>query len=133
MSDRNQLEPVESMMVDLRGAEAGRVFQRTPVRAEQLLRPAAPASARMLWSRVGMALAACLAVAIGLGGYMFQREVQHIRLTKATQQGGQFAVCLSGPAAGDAGSCEPLDYDADGDIDLADFSEFQLALADASR
>jgi len=39
------------------------------------------------------------------------------------------AVCVNGPAAGDSAKCRDrhFDYDTDGDIDLADFSHYQLA------
>jgi predicted outer membrane repeat protein len=42
---------------------------------------------------------------------------------------GAWGDCVTGPGGGAAGSCVIFDFDADGDVDLMDYREFQLMFA----
>ncbi len=131
-------EQIESLLVELEEAERAGVFR--PSRVPPLLRPAAR-SPRTLVFRLGVAgLAAAAAVAlfavlvqVPSGG---SNDVTPFDpLTVASRPAvsvSQFTGCFAGPsAAPTVGDCSPADQDADGDVDLADFSVMQLSGARA--
>lgn len=130
------LEPIEEAMLELRDAEAAGVFGRTPVDVGAvLLRDGARATARFRmgrWRAVGMPLAACVVLAVGVAGGVFKSQLGH-RGVGAGAGGGMvpgasgvdFATCLHGPGVSVAGACRAHDYDADGDVDLLDFRSYQ--------
>lgn len=146
MSDtRNSFEshgvsPIEKGLRELTSAERAGVFRRTPVEATALLASGDADTGRPMWARwlprVIPAAAAAVALAVGLGSWMFTLELRSIRERQsallsakpaaAAVDPSAFARCFSGPAASVSMACRDNDFDADGDVDMADFGAFQL-------
>ena len=140
--DRSPARPIEHALLELHEAEAAGVFERTAVDAKPLLNTGEFSSrARFAqWSIVGLPVAACLALAIGVGSWMFQGEFARIRAIRdgratvvAMADGVDFTNCLAGPGVDVVNGCATLDYDLDGDVDLVDFRSYQLAFAAATE
>lgn len=140
--DRSPTNPIERALLELHEAEAAGVFGRTAVNAKPLLSSAAFSSRVRLarWSIVGLPVAACLALAIGVGSWMFHAEFARIRAIRdgqgtvvAMADGVDFTNCLAGPGVDVVNGCATLDYDLDGDVDLVDFRTYQLAFAAATE
>jgi len=144
-NDPNHPDRLERAMLELHAAEEAGVFQPTRLDAERLLRPA---EVRVLWpflwSRRGLAVAAGLALAFGVWGSMFAYKIGHLRdmrvmpvVTAGAGAAGcddcNFFGCLAGPAVRIAAACSTHDYDLDGDVDLADFRQYQLAHLGSGR
>ncbi len=143
--DRNQLDPVEEALLELQDADRARLFRRTRVDEARLV--ADPVTARSSGSRRGairlLPVAAALVMAIGVWSWMFSAEFAETRRAQdasptlladaSTPDPGSFHKCFAGPTAGTSSSCQELDYDSDGDVDLADFGAYQLAYADTAR
>ncbi len=143
--ERRQLDPVEELLLDLGTADNGGVFRRTRVDARTLLvqeHAVGSSGVRRVTLRL-LPVAACLAMAFGVWGWMFNSQLNELRerkLAAANQTttirvaAVDFSSCLNGPSHGAlAYDCREHDYDADGDVDLADFSAYQLAFAGFSH
>ncbi len=144
--NREQLDPIEDALLELKAAERAGLFAATRIDAEGLVR-ADPGSASLArrWTvlRWG-SVAAVLALAVGLWSVMFKAQIDPVTppsspvsVHVASVDGvdspdGTFYVCFSGPKndSAVASRCRTHDFDADGDVDLADFRAFQLAYAD---
>jgi len=145
MNDRSQLDPVEEALLELQDVDRARLFHRTQVDEARLL--ASRVTAQAAGSRrVAMRLlpvAAALVMAIGVWSWMFRAELAESRRAQQASpvlaahaqapDPGSFHKCFAGPTTGAASSCQELDYDSDGDVDLADFGAYQLAYADTAR
>lgn len=140
-----QLEPVELALLDLERANLAGVCNRTSIDAEALLSTEPVASAhgpRLRLSRV-LPIAAAIGVAACVWGVMFKVQLDAIRPSAATvpvvaQVEGSsptfaFVTCLAGPSGSTSAECRPHDFNDDGNVDLADFSRYQLAFAAPSR
>ena len=138
-SRQEQLDPIEDALLELKDAEQATVFSRTRLDAESLVRvDAAPGRfARRIVGARWLSAAAVIALAVGIWGLVFRSPststtspngIATIALVDEFDPcDGSILRCLSGPS--DivlASGCRPHDYDADGDVDLADFGSYQL-------
>ncbi|MCH8147676.1 MAG: hypothetical protein IH987_06725 [Planctomycetes bacterium] len=140
--EHEHLEPVESALLELDQAERATVFARTPVSAEELIAPS-HANQPMVLSRHTLvwlsSVAAVVLLAAGVWTVMFRYQLDHLRssagMVDSSASGaagddpcdGNFLNCFSGPESVVlAMRCDLHDYDADGDVDLADFRSYQI-------
>ncbi|MGB0717016.1 MAG: hypothetical protein ACPGXK_14130 [Phycisphaerae bacterium] len=118
-----QLDAVEAALLDLQGAERAGVFVRSKVPADILYR-----GHRSQFLRIWTApLAAAVVLAFAVGTYFFQKEVELVKIARASNAwGGALSACMQ---SGENNSeiCRANDGDGDGDFDLADFGRFQVA------
>ena len=147
----HNLDPIEQIMLEADQAGQAGVFRRTPVDAGSLL--ARGPAVRASWFRrhhhalVGLPVAACLALVTVLGTLHYgggpASDMTPVAVNQAAGPGSFDAVasqptlnrqaevlfsCFTGPGQGPIPSeCSSADYDGDGDVDLVDFGEFQLA------
>jgi hypothetical protein len=143
--DRNQLDPVEEALLELQDMDRARLFRRTQVDEARLVAgrvTAQSSGSRRVTMRL-VPVAAALVMAIGVWSWMFSAELAETRRAQdaspvlvadaTAPDPGSFHRCFAGPTAGTSSSCQELDYDSDGDVDLADFGAYQLAYADTAR
>ncbi len=140
-SDPKQLDGVEDAMLELTAARQAGLFSETSVDADMLLRqPAAPSRLRGLFRL--MPVAAALAMAVGVGSWMFTGKPMVPSIPGGTEIvanspdspcDGRFLHCFSGPSEAVLASCSTHDYDSDGDVDLADFGTFQARCVRPTR
>jgi hypothetical protein len=141
LKENEHLEPIESALLELGDAERASVFSRTPVSAEELIahslthQPMVLKRSTIIWLS---SVAAAVLLAVGVGSVMFKYQLDHLRSSTGIVDGstsgadgdpcdGNFLNCFSGPETGAlAMRCDVHDYDADGDIDLADFRDYQI-------
>ncbi len=141
---------LERLMAEAAQAERAGVFQATEIEAASLLsRPAV----RPSWFRrhqhalVGLPVAACLAFVAVLGTLHFgvPGTITQVAINDSNGESSMTSntapaaghrtedvlmSCFSGPGGGFlSAECAIADLDSDGDVDLADFSAFQLAQA----
>lgn len=140
--ENEHLEPIESALLELGVAERASVFARTPVSAEELIaqahanRPFVLSRHQLIWLS---SVAAVVLLAVGVGTVMFKYQLDQIRSSAGIVDGsasgagghdpcdGNFLNCFSGPESLVlAMRCDLHDYDADGDVDLADFRSYQI-------
>ena len=141
-NDRQQLDPIERALLELREVERCGVEARTPIDEGVLRQPVEVAAGgssvgRVLrWSRV----AAVLGIVAVSWSVMFSFELSSLRTKRENQQAapnqspakvlgncnGTFVSNFTGPTGAMASSPSLHDYDGDGDVDLADFQKFQL-------
>jgi len=157
------LEPIESLLVEWREADQNGVFARTRLDLSAAMADPEPVmfspgvhddSIPRFWAYRRYAVAAAILMAVGLGTLFFAMELRTVRERQAyfaaEERGdGSVAVgqpsdpllagerprvgCLSGPALARADDCDGVDFDGDGDVDLADIGRLQLSLAVAAR
>ena len=138
----DQLDPIERALWTLDDAEHSGLFQRTSVSADELMRTSGDMGLFGLpkWSLRLVPLAASVLLAVGLGGWMFKRELSRVRdargdastiVVAAVSQSNwsAFHKSFTGPKGAQTAVVDDHDLDADGDVDIADFSKYQLALA----
>jgi len=138
--DRKHLDPIESGLVELQAMNEAGVFDSTEVDPRIVLdMPRGSSTHRLRFpARRWLSAAAMIVVAVGLWGVLFHSPTlvsPPIDTTTAAAPDARFGLangsimaCLSGPRDIAQGSrCESHDYDADGDVDLADFQTFQVA------
>ena len=136
------LDPIERALLTLDDAEHAGLFRRTSVSADELLRASGGMGTSGLpkWALRLVPLAASVLLAVGLGGWMFQRELARVRdaqgdastiVVAAVSQSdwSAFHKSFTGPKGTRTAVVGDHDLDADGDVDIADFSKYQLALA----
>lgn len=136
---------IEELWLESEEARRAGVFDRTPIEPAKLvsLSPALPNAASWVTGRRLLAAAAMVALVAGAWTVLFQLEFDSLRrrtdaAAKMTSVASatfakQFTNCLEGPgAAGAEGDCALQDIDADGDVDLRDFS-LRIALASRSQ
>jgi len=143
MIDRkSQPDRLEDLIAEVQRAEDAGVFRRTPVDPAALIREA-PAGSRPRPAHrlfIGLQAAACIALVVGAlslwyGGNSSQDQVGNSSgadvtsvVTAPRADIGVLAQCFTGPADGALPrGCESVDFDADGDVDLADYGAFQRA------
>jgi hypothetical protein len=124
--------PIEQALDELESAGRARLFEPTPVSAADLLARSSGCATRpaLRRSRFGVPLAVAATITLVVWSGLFFREVQSVRSRAAAAP---FSNCLTGPGQSMPLPCHFHDQDADGDVDLADFSRTQLADARVSR
>ena len=138
---RERLDPLEDAFVRLRSAEEAGVFRSTKLAQDALFPMPTPRQSSRQFSRLRLwaPISAAALLAIGVWGFLFQRELSSIRARRsvpaenvrvAHAQG--LAGCLAGPGSQVTSGCVGHDRDADGDVDLADFS-FQQVESESAR
>lgn len=138
----DQLDPIETLLAEGDEAERAGVFRPTRIDAAELTRRPGGGSVPFFvsWRRFGVPLAACFVLAAGVWTFLFNNELSSIHARRMASDNVSVGVspegflrCLDGPAAGAGGDCASYDHDADGDVDLLDYSAFQSSytLADA--
>ena len=145
-TEQHNLDPIEDAIAELHAAERAGVFNRSPIEAHELL-TADPAPN---WARSPRALlrlwpvAAVVGLAAVVWSGMFYAQITELQertmllanasRIHAAEAYAPFNTCFRGPRGQSVGGdCRPHDLDADGDVDLADFRNFQLAYADPDR
>lgn len=141
-NNRQRLDPVEEAMLELDAGERARLFCRTQIDGSRLLMQPARFGSRRLIFRI-LPAAAVVVLAVGVSSWMFSVELAGLRrgndvsggaVAEAPTKGYRsFYDCHNGPTEGLVSGCGGQDYDADGDVDLADFGAYQLAYADSTR
>jgi hypothetical protein len=149
--DFNNLDPVETLLRDCSQAEQAGVFnatridttrlaQRATVDGSSSLRLDAIKAHPALWRFRWLSVAAAVALAIGVGGWLFSHEIHQIRgrlaikpVQAQTCDEALAVGCQSGPARSFVAGCEACDTDHDGDVDLFDRGRLQLAVVAAAR
>lgn len=146
--ENEHLEPIESALLELGEAERASVFVRTPVTAEELIaqgqliaqshsnRPIVLTRRKLAWLS---SVAAVVLLAAGVWTVMFKYQLDDLRSSAGMVEDpasdaagddpcdGNFLNCFSGPESVVlAMRCDVHDYDADGDVDLADFRNYQI-------
>lgn len=137
-----QLDPIERLLKEASAADQAGVFRKTAVHAERTLRESsqAPIPFSVVVGRKWIPVAAAIGIAAVLWPVMYSMEFASVRQKvqlaqrQAAENGGavlasHISGCVAGPESGGGQPCDGYDYDADGDIDLADFSRYQLAYA----
>lgn len=129
-------DPIETMLVDMRRAEKARVFTRTPVDPRSMVAAARPALFARRTRRITgiLAAAAVVALSVGLWSLMPRHQNMPGGILRGASSGvasdpcdGSFVRCFSGPApVALASRCLTHDYDADGDVDLSDYRDYQI-------
>ncbi|MCP4245418.1 MAG: hypothetical protein GY778_00060 [bacterium] len=145
MSDPvRQPNEFESLLAELQECERAGVFRRTPVDVTSAVGAESGTGRSSLAHRlyVGMQLAACVGLVIGLTAVWRVGNDLSTPLANSNSSAptalsvGEvmetLTVCINGPA-GDPLSerCRSVDFDRDQDVDLADFGEIQMAYATA--
>ncbi len=139
--------PIEKLLRESSAAESAGVFHRTPIDAGRLLRESSqvPVPLSVSIGRKWMPVAAAVGMAAVVWSAMFYVKLSEIGeqsrlVTKRILDGTTpdddagsvpISVCVGGPAKHGEPNCKDsrYDFDTDGDIDLADFSRYQLAFA----
>lgn len=145
MTDQSRhSDELERLIAELQEFEQAGVFKRTPVDVAAVVEADGgrrPGLTHRLV--VGLQVAACVGLVVGLVA-VWRVGQPSDRLVGLTESSGTevaaaigalrseriatLAGCFSGPAGGPLGEeCSCVDYDGDGDVDLADYGAFQRA------
>jgi hypothetical protein len=130
-------ESIEQLLAEAAELERAGVFNRTPVKVDSLM---AASNRRGGWFshrvKVALQMAACLALVMG-GAWLWQmagrtgtQQVASNGLHQPVPVVNMISLtrCITGPAdLALSSECATVDFDADGDVDLADFGRIQLA------
>lgn len=139
--NQNPLDPIELALQELKSAEQAHLFDRTIINARDMLQSGNDLSPTMRRIPMGMitSAAASVILAVGVGSYLFSNEIDSLRDQRntATHTGstdihsndcdGNFFECVTGPSQLVMVECNRFDYDLDGDVDMSDFSTYQLS------
>ena len=128
--------------MELDAGERAGLFGRTQIDSRRLLRQPVRLGSRRLVFRALPAAAAAV-IAVGVWTWMFRAELAELRRNNGVSSGAvadvptkhyrNFYDCHNGPTGELVSGCRGQDYDADGNVDLADFAAYQLAYADSTR
>ncbi len=140
-----QLDGVESMLLELDAVEQAGVFQRTAIDAVGLVSEPVPVnqSSRLRILLRLAPVAATVALAVGVWSLQSNDGINStaqpgsgsgsMASASFASCGDGFLGCFTGPTDGVPADCQSHDYDSDGDVDLADFSTYQLAYASTDQ
>jgi hypothetical protein len=128
----------ERLIAEARAASEVGVFGRTQVDIADLAAAPRPSLAVRFYERamVGLPLAACLAIMVGIATWGIQPGTVDRPVILAVNGSDvevepcgieMFAHCVSGPGQPMAPGCSCADLDRDGDVDLADIGSFQVS------
>jgi len=131
-SDSYRPHALEDALTELDLVQRAGVFERTSLPGASS-EPRTPRR-RKVRVAVPLALAAMITLVVWTGFFYWQ--IQSIRsqnadsasgvIRLATGPGAAFADCLTGPGEVVTSPCRLHDYDADGDVDLADYGRRQV-------
>ncbi len=135
--DLEHFDRIEELGLELRKVESAGVFGRTMVDGRQLLRSQAGRGkfVASLHHLRWLSVAACLGLAVGVGSLIHRvipsdpTDVSAVGDNVAvmdTYNPGDFRSCFDGPSSSLTNECSFYDQDSDGDVDLADYTRFQL-------
>ena len=136
---REPLDPIEATLAELGDAERAGVFGRRPLPEREAWKdePATVLFPLRIVRR--LAIAAVIALAVGVSSLMFQKNLsslrEHSRMATTVRVAdlgtiqASIAQCLGGPSGSIDPACGGVDFDGDGDVDLADFRSFQVSYA----
>ena len=144
---QNPLDPIELALQDLKSARQAHLFDRTKINARDILQSGNDLSPAIRRIPMGMITSAAAAVilAVGVGSYLFSTEIDSLRNQRSTAAqtvstnahssdcDGDFFECVTGPSQLVMVECNRFDYDLDGDVDLTDFSTYQLSCDGITR
>ncbi|RJP36022.1 MAG: hypothetical protein C4547_08195 [Phycisphaerales bacterium] len=126
-------DPIERLMIAARDAEKAGVFE--PTRAPIGAKPSGRAAGVIRLGAGLLSAAACLMLAVSVAQYTRRQanpgESPTMNVASAmpvSLDWGAFSGCLAGPGQPVARGCSHADLDADGDVDLADFRQFQSSV-----
>jgi hypothetical protein len=134
-NDRQNPDPIEMMLAELRDVERANVLASTPVDPQALIADVQPAVSLGRMRKVAgwLSAAAVVALSVGLWSLMPQDQGTPNGSLGGSSAGadggpcdGSFVRCFSGPELVVASRCLTHDYDADGDIDLIDYRDYQI-------
>ena len=140
VNSREQLDPIEEALLELKAADQAELFGRTQIDSRLPAAQRASCGSRRPVFRL-LPVAAAVAMAIGVWTWMFSTELTALRKKSGASRAvvsdspvedqGSFFECFSGPTGGLSPICREQDYDTDrdGDVDLTDFGAYQLAYA----
>ncbi|MCH7813141.1 MAG: hypothetical protein IID40_03880 [Planctomycetes bacterium] len=145
MSDPvRQPNELESLLAELQECERAGVFRRTPVEVTSAVGAESGTGRSSLTHLlyVGMQLAACVGLVIGLTAVWRVGNDLSTPLANSNSSApvaltiGEvmetLTLCINGPAGEPLSEqCRGVDFDRDQDVDLADFGEIQVAFAGA--
>jgi hypothetical protein len=133
------LDSIEASLTELVDAERAGVFGRTPMPEREAWKDEPATVLFPLRTVRRLAIAAAIALAIGVSSLMFQKNLSSLRdrsrmatTVRVADLGTiqvSIAQCLGGPSGSIDPSCGEVDFDGDGDVDLADFRSFQVSYA----
>ena len=136
MDEHRHSDPIEQQLVELDAAERAGVFRRSAM-SEAAFRAAVARPAPWLTgARRWGAVAAAIVVVAGVWTWIASIELAAVR--RGARSGSPVALviqrdcrdqailnCIGGPTRFAMSDCGRHDYDGDGDVDLADFGNFQ--------
>jgi len=134
IDDPRHLDPIEEMLSELGDAEQAGVFRRTFVDAGSLVRerPDQALSQRLSHHKlIWMPAAACIALVVCIGTLVHKAGFGpdgHSQIMGSLSSANMvsplagFYDCITGPGGAVDNGCVAYDYDSDGDVDLADYS-----------
>ena len=144
-TDNKDNNAIEQMMLEIVDARRAGVFGRTSVDIAALLSDIAEPR-KVTWlsrhrhAMMGMSAAACLGIIVTLGTLQSpQNQTATIAIPVVNTSGSVASApvvcytadnltgCLTGPGNAVSPECSCADIDNDGDVDLQDFRELQLA------
>ncbi|MEK7710305.1 MAG: hypothetical protein AAB341_00280 [Planctomycetota bacterium] len=142
MSVTNHHEPLDSIeasLTELVDAERAGVFGQTPLPEREAWKDEPATVLFPLRTVRRLAIAAVIALAVGVWSLMFQKNLSSLRdrsrmagTVRVADLGtiqASIAHCLGGPSGSIDPTCGGVDFDGDGDVDLADFRSFQVSYA----
>ena len=133
------LDSIEASLSELEDAERAGVFGRTPLSRREAWKDEPATVLFPLRTVRRLAIAAVIALAVGVSSLMFQKNLSSLRdrsrmagTVRVADRGtvqASIAQCLGGPRESIDPACGEVDFDGDGDVDLADFRSFQVSYA----
>ena len=143
-NSHKKLDSIEAALLELDAAERAGLFEPTRLDSGMLLtadvggRDTGHGRRTLRW----LSIASAAAVVLFVWGSMFSAQLDSLRKSDRVADAslvdansgcdGSFVHCFSGPTQLVLAGCVSHDYDADGDVDLADFSTFQRGCAGRS-
>ena len=131
--DKYSPDHIEKLLAEVQAAEQAGVFGRTPVSPSVLVAPEGQWTKRRRRWTIGLEIAACAAMIIGVAGLWsfgngsgspsgLGRNLLKEMVEAPCADAALFVRCVEG---GNGSDCQCLDSDDDGDVDLADFGSYQ--------
>jgi hypothetical protein len=133
------LDSIEASLTELVDAQRAGVFGRTRLPEREAWKDVPATVLFPLRTVRRLAIAAMIALAVGVWSVMFHKDLsslqEHSRMATTVRVAdlgtiqASIAQCLGGPNESIDPTCAGVDFDDDGDVDLADFRSFQASYA----